>query len=253
METIDFKIALRKTAKRILSFGAFWVPEQTLEHLKSIRNHEMDVVLNMMPLEGKVLEIGAGTGWQAQVLETRGYDVRAIDLPSSIYLASQVWPVIEYDGKTIPFEDNAFDVVFSSNVLEHIPHVYEFQKEIHRVLKPGGCVIHVLPSSSWRFWTNITHPLRYCWTIPNIHGLVANVHGEHASNSLTEIYFFSRRWWNRLFRETGWEVAAQKSNGLFYTGTSIFDSRLTINLRRKISHVLGSSCNVFILKNGSDS
>jgi SAM-dependent methyltransferase len=187
-----------------------------------------------------LLEIGAGAGWQAQSLKNRGYDVTAIDLPSSRYLKDRVWPITEYDGRHIPFKDNAFDIVFSSNVLEHIPHVYEFQKEIQRVVKPEGRVVHVVPSSSWRFWTNIAHLLK-CWTIPNRHG-------EHAGDALMETYYFGTRWWMRLFRATGWEIVCQDSNGLFYTGHSVMDSRLGIGVRCRLSRILGSSCEIFVLR-----
>lgn len=239
MNTHSLETALRK----LRSIGIFWAAEQTLEHLAAIRNYELAIVLNMMPPRGRVLEIGAGTGWQASVLKNHGYVVSAIDLNSSLYQANRVWPVTEYDGNNIPFEDGTFDIIYSSNVLEHIPHIYEFQKEIHRVLKPNGVVIHVLPSSSWRFWSNITHSLR-CWTMPK-------AHGEHAGNAISEIHYFSRRWWTRLFRETGWTVMAQDSNRLFYTGYSIMDSRLDISKRSKLSRVLGASCNIFVMRKGN--
>jgi SAM-dependent methyltransferase len=232
---------VKQSLKQIRSFGTFWIAEQTLDHLKAIRTHELDVVLNMLPPKGKLLEIGAGTGWQSLALEKRGYSVSAIDLPLSDYVKNRVYPIIDYDGSTIPFPDNTFDIVFSSNVLEHIPHVHAFQKEIHRILKPEGSVLHVLPSSSWRFWTNISHVAKTWWPLPG-------VHGEHAGNSLAEIYYFSRRWWTRLFAETGWRIVSQDTTGLFYTGASIMDSRLNIDLRRKMSRVCGSSCNVFVLK-----
>jgi SAM-dependent methyltransferase len=41
----------------------------------------------------------------------------------------------------MPFADNSFDMVFSHGVLHHIPDVLEVQKEIARVLKPGGRLI----------------------------------------------------------------------------------------------------------------
>ena len=69
---------------------------------------------------------------------------------------SAAWPVIVYDGQSIPLESDSVDIVFSSNVLEHIRDVEPFQSEVHRVLKPGGNAVHVLPTSSWRFWTSIT-------------------------------------------------------------------------------------------------
>ena len=43
-----------------------------------------------------------------------------IDLSSSQYADDQMFPVQAYDGRRIPFADSSFDVVFSSNVLEHI-------------------------------------------------------------------------------------------------------------------------------------
>jgi SAM-dependent methyltransferase len=40
-----------------------------------------------------------------------------------------------------PFEDNKFDVVFSSQVIEHLHNTRLFVEEIYRVLKPGGTAI----------------------------------------------------------------------------------------------------------------
>jgi len=40
-----------------------------------------------------------------------------------------------------PFEDNKFDVVFSSQVIEHLHNTRLFVEEIYRVLKPGGVAI----------------------------------------------------------------------------------------------------------------
>ncbi len=107
----------RKALKTIRSLGTFWVAEKTLDHLEAIRRYELDIALQLLPLTGKLLEIGAGTGWQAQELEDRGYDVSAIDLPSSKYRENRIRTITDYDGKEIPFEDNVFDVVFSSNVI----------------------------------------------------------------------------------------------------------------------------------------
>lgn len=40
-----------------------------------------------------------------------------------------------------PFEDGKFDVVFSSQVIEHLHNTRLFVEEAHRVLKPGGVAI----------------------------------------------------------------------------------------------------------------
>jgi SAM-dependent methyltransferase len=44
----------------------------------------------------------------------------------------------------IPYADNSFDVLFSHGVLHHVPDILTAQREIHRVLRPGGELIIML-------------------------------------------------------------------------------------------------------------
>ena len=234
------KHILKKSLRYIKSFttGLYVVP-QTMEHLKNIRVYESELLINDLSKNTSILEIGAGAGWQAEVLNAHGYDVQAIDIMDTNYKESQVFPVIDYDGHKIPFKNNAFDVVFSSNFLEHIPHIVEFQMEIRRVLKDDGICIHLLPTSSWRFWTNLTVMLKKL--------KFASVHGETASNILSELYYFSKGYWDKLFLNSGWKIKQYKSNKIFYTGASLMDNRLSIKQRKKLSKYLGSSCHYYIL------
>ena len=66
------------------------------------------------------------------------------------------FPIKDYDGRTIPLPDASVDVVFSSNVLEHVPDLSRMHAEIRRVLAPGGICIHVVPTHTWRLWTTLT-------------------------------------------------------------------------------------------------
>jgi SAM-dependent methyltransferase len=52
---------------------------------------------------------------------------------------------VYYDGKKIPFPDDHFDVVFASEVFEHVFGLEETLKEIRRVLKPGGKLLFTCP------------------------------------------------------------------------------------------------------------
>ncbi len=230
----------RKFKSVFRSVGRLLVAEQTLAHLRAIREHELATVAALLPARGTLLEIGAGTGWQAAALATRGFTVSAVDLPDSKYAPDRMFPVQDYDGHTLPFRDGSFEIIYSSNLLEHIPHLAAFQEEMHRVLRPEGLAIHVLPSSAWRFWTNLTHLVRYRRR--------PHAHGEHATNALTEIAVFSRSQWRRIFESAGWTVTAEQTNRLFYTGSSILDARLPIRARMHLSRLLGSACNIFVLK-----
>ena len=56
----------------------------------------------------------------------------------------------QMDATNLAYEDNSFDVVFSSMFLHELPvqHIQQALKEAHRVLRPGGLMVHMeLPSN----------------------------------------------------------------------------------------------------------
>ncbi len=50
-----------------------------------------------------------------------------------------------YDGKKLPFPDNYFDSVFSTEVFEHVFNLEEIIPEIKRVMKPGAKILVTCP------------------------------------------------------------------------------------------------------------
>jgi len=131
----------------------------SIEFLHVIRRHELAFVERYLPAGARILEIGGGTGFQARLLSDRGFEVVSIDVPQSNYVDERVFSVVEYDGTAIPFADTSFDIVFSSNVLEHVLEPDKLHQEIRRVLKPSGFCLHAMPTGAWSFWTIFTHYL----------------------------------------------------------------------------------------------
>ena len=132
-----------------------------LPHLDALRKAEISKVLQYLSPGMKLLEIGAGTGRQAIELANAGFYVEAVELrsteiDSSQYAEGRVFPIVDYDGRHIPFPDHSFDIVFSSNVLEHVRDLVYMHGEIRRVLKCDGYAVHVLPTHAWRLWTLIS-------------------------------------------------------------------------------------------------
>src|SRR5438874_9484175 len=120
-----------------------------------VRGLELMRLREYLPSTGRVLDFGAGAGQQALRLQELGFDVDAVDLVSSPHAEKRVFGVTTYDGQNLPFPDAHFDVVMSSNVLEHVQNLPATLRELARVLKPGGTMLHVLPSSSWRLWSTL--------------------------------------------------------------------------------------------------
>lgn len=219
-----------------------------------------------------MLEIGGGNGFQASLIAATGADVQSIDVaeyPRSV----QVFPVGIYDGSTIPFPDHVFDLVFSSNVLEHIPHLDAILAETKRVMKSDGVAIHILPTPSWRVWTSLAHYLYLLKRVFNLAGvgggdgltdhapsgmstmrrwgmikraLFAGPHGEYPS-ALSELWYFSRARWEGVFHKNAFDVLETVTSGIFYTGYGVF-SWLSLEQRKLLSNLLGSSTRIFILK-----
>src|SRR3569832_1129309 len=129
----------------------------SVEHLNTLRSAEIEkIVMHLRPAGARVLEVGAGTGQQALELSRRGFQMEAIEIPSSNYAQARMFPIVDFDGRHIPFPDSSFDVVFSSNMLKHVADLTQMHREIMRVLKPTGYALHVLPTHAWRFWTTLS-------------------------------------------------------------------------------------------------
>jgi SAM-dependent methyltransferase len=95
-------------------------------------------------LNGKVLDFGCGAKPYAPYF-THTDEYIGLDIEKSGHEHSNEQIDVYYDGKIIPFEENHFDAVFSSEVFEHVFNLEEVLPEIRRVLKPGGKLLFTCP------------------------------------------------------------------------------------------------------------
>jgi SAM-dependent methyltransferase len=95
----------------------------------------------------RVLEVGLGEGSESECLIRRGARWSGVDLtPESVARVRTRLALRELryeelrQGSVLdlPFADNSFDMVFSHGVLHHVPDIKQAQREIYRVLRPGG-------------------------------------------------------------------------------------------------------------------
>ncbi len=90
--------------------------------------------------QGRVLDLGAGTGAAVPVMGER--EVVAIDpVPEMLALNAAMKAVAV--GEALPFSDGSFDGVFSAYVFRNLRSVDETLSEVERVLRPGGTLVVV--------------------------------------------------------------------------------------------------------------
>lgn len=242
------------------------------EVCRILRHDEIESVKRWFGPGLRVLELGGADGYQASLLSSMGSDVLSIDINDRPRPGQCFHPVVEYDGRNIPAPDASFDVVFTSNVLEHVRALGPLLEETGRVMKPNGTAVHIVPSAAWRFWTCATFPGHALRLLANrwrsapcapadgdkpgpaaspagparwIRAAIA-AHGEYP-NALAELYYFSRRRWRDVFRRAEFEVVHAGGNGIFYTGHLLFPG-LPLGARRCLARLLGSACHIFVLK-----
>lgn len=92
----------------------------------------------------KVLDVGAGRLFYRNLIKNYSNNYKSIDF-------EKTHEDIDYIGTTskIPLDNNSVDVIFCSQVLEHVPDPSESFKEFNRVLKKGGIAIITVPFLSY--------------------------------------------------------------------------------------------------------
>lgn len=103
----------------------------------------------------KILDIGSGGGWNTLMAAKMGFEVHCVDITegSAAYVNQikdsmnlhDVYAIIG-DCYNLPYEAEAFDIVISSHIIEHLDKPKVMLEEIERVLKPGGVLFLSCPS-----------------------------------------------------------------------------------------------------------
>ena len=106
---------------------------------------------NQIDASDRVLDLGCGSGaFTAAVAESGARAVGAEVAATAVRLARARHPAIEFalvpiDGP-LPFEDGSFEVVWASDVIEHVADTARWLSEVRRVLAPRGRLLLTTPS-----------------------------------------------------------------------------------------------------------
>lgn len=116
----------------------------------------MFIELASSALRGRVLDAGCGAGENTVHYIEKASIIVATDLiPSAVLKAKMRSRRIDGcagDCQALPFRNQSFDGVVSTDVIEHLPDDLLFLREIQRVLKGGGTAFVATPNANFPFF-----------------------------------------------------------------------------------------------------
>jgi len=107
-----------------------------------------DVVKKLPGYKGNVLDIGCGQSPYKYLLDPDATKYFGIDIIEAKDFGYHNTEIIAFDGKNIPFEDNKFDAVICTEVLEHVQEFQYLIDEMYRTSKIGADLIVTIPWSA---------------------------------------------------------------------------------------------------------
>jgi len=212
---------------------AFLVPQS----LRAVR------FIQRFKTEGKLLDVGCGTGEFLEAARTAGFAATGIE-PSkaACKIARQKAGVICGELKDIILGESYFDVVTLWSVLEHVPDPLPALKKIYSTLKPDGILAlrvptsrGLLPSLALRLHKisagKISYPLKVIYQL--------DWHYKH-------FYFYNRKSIRLLLEKSGFELAASKRENSFDTRS--LDDRMDYLPKGRIRQVAFKTALFLILR-----
>jgi 2-polyprenyl-3-methyl-5-hydroxy-6-metoxy-1,4-benzoquinol methylase len=142
----------------------------------------------------KVLDLGAGTGLFVRLASANGFETTALELhkENARRLSADGFRVVTQPLDQANLPEDHFDLVTLWEVLEHIVDPNILLNEIHRILKPKGVLLIL---------------------VPNVEALVTRILHEKSGTfgGHSHVSFFNRRTLGRLLSETGFTMVEQET------------------------------------------
>lgn len=122
-------------------------------------------VVEQLP-QGRLLDLGAGTGAANAIFGDR--TVTALDPSPGMLARNHLAQRVTGVGEVLPFEDSAFDAVFSAYVFRNLDSIPVTLDEIARVLRPGGRLGVVDLGRPKKAWQRRLHRLGTAIVLPTV-------------------------------------------------------------------------------------
>lgn len=136
----------RTGIKRLIAF------EDRFEEVKNVLE---EIIVQETKTPIKILDIGVGDGIYEAILEDDlkkrceffGIDISKKQAQRAKQYLKEI-KIVDINSKNLPYENNYFDIVIASEILEHVFSPEKVLNEAERVLKRNGFMILTFPNSS---------------------------------------------------------------------------------------------------------
>lgn len=107
--------------------------------------------IDRLPRDTRILEVGAGGGFTLERLHEMGFNrLSGLDLTESTLAAMRgrapSAQLVAADAEALPFRDGSFDLLLSSDVVEHLPALEQHFAEAARLLNDDGYYLFKTPN-----------------------------------------------------------------------------------------------------------
>jgi SAM-dependent methyltransferase len=140
--------------------------EQQLEDKRVLWSTLCDEVFQAyVPKDGVVLDLGAGNCEFSNAITASRRIAVDLNPDTKQHAAPGVEVLLTSSTAMSAVESGSVDTVFTSNFFEHLPSKDDLSKtlaECHRVLKPGGRIVVLMPNIRYlagRYWDYLDHHL----------------------------------------------------------------------------------------------
>ena len=179
--------------------------------------YRIDVVSQLIPKCGRLLDIGCGDGDLIDRIARRVTEIYGIDVSSErldeakkrLKGAKNIY-LIEHDvTKGLNFSDNFFEYITLVAVLEHLLYPDCFLEEVNRTLKKNGVLIIEVPN--------------LCY----IKDVISLIFGKlpWAAQSPGHLHLFTLESLKRLLMDKGFKIIKVTGSGNFYKIRSLWPSK----------------------------
>ena len=149
------KQEMKKTLRRIYLWPLLSA-DRVNYFQEKIRRAEWEAVKPFIRPKSKFLDVGCGAGYNMKsAKEELHCEVTGIDpepgahgVGRNSFSAENTFPIDTGLSEHLPYENERFDVVFCSHVLEHVTDIPQTLREMERVMKPDGTLIIGMPTAT---------------------------------------------------------------------------------------------------------